>query len=1187
MSQSSPSPSAPKGLSPASAAPSPSTAPATGGDATDATDAQGRRLLNATAVMASGTAVSRVLGLVRAMLIAFILGNGTRQADGFNFANTVPTSLYLLLAGGTLNNVLVPQIIRAVNHDKDGGRAYVDRIITGFVMIMGALTIVLTVATPIVMGIYVPAWTTPQMAEHWRAMVLMSYICMPQLFFYGVFFLIGQVLNAREKFGPMMWAPAVNNVVSIGVLVLYLLIWGQTATSGLPFTDAQAWLLAGGSTIGIIVQTLVLLPYLKRAGFHYQPRFDLKGTGLGATFHAAKWMIGYVALTSVAQIVVSRLASTATGAEQTAGGWLTYQNAYLIWVLPHSLLTVSLATAMLPAASRSAVSGDLAGVAAETRRALRLATTFLLPASIGLLVLADPVTQLAFGHGAGAADYHFVTWALIGLSIGLVPFTIQYLYLRAFFAMDNTKTPFLLQIWISGANAAFAVLLVLAWNDPATVAARLGVAYSLCYVLGVFLTHWALKRRLPQLDGGDTWLHLGKVALATVPAAALAWGISWWFGRFTGLLLPIIGLLLAAGVAVLAFFFTAKRLGVPETASMIDVLRRRRPDNADTDASDAITDEVEGRAGPEGRTSAAVASPSSGPEAPVAAEVVNTDPDGAGVFVPVTAPPPGPETTEVQDYPRPRETPAEVGRLLAGRFRLDERLAVLGHTQTWRAHDQVLSRPVLVHLLPSADPQTRPVLQAARRAAGATDSRFLRVLDVIDDDAEDGTAYLVYEYAAGQTLAKVLASGPLTGVEAAWVTAEVADALAPLHSQGLFHRHLGPSTVLVTTNGNIKLLSFGVDATGRLPRGGVEEDVAAIGDLLYAGLVAHWPHGERFGLPAAPLGADGRAVPPEDVRTGVAPALNRIQQRIAGSDATFGVRLVTAQAIAGELQDILGQASAAADLAARLAGPVNGGDGSGVPPTAGDGSGGPVVASSPPPIPTPASNKMYVSSPVPQSEETGEDFVEAAMNHSERFTPVPPPGPGKPASRPRLPLLVSALVLVVVVGLVAAAVMTFKPAASPAATGRLAISAVDDFDPKADGGSGGENSAKAGLATDGDLATAWLTEKYRKANFGTKPGVGLVLDLGSIRDVTGMTLHLAGRGTDLQLRVPKDAGDTAPKTQSGWKVFEEAKNVADTAELTWTDAVRTRFVLVYLVALPAIGDGQYQGGIAEVTVSGR
>jgi hypothetical protein len=231
---------------------------------------------------------------------------------------------------------------------------------------------------------------------------------------------------------------------------------------------------------------------------------------------------------------------------------------------------------------------------------------------------------------------------------------------------------------------------------------------------------------------------------------------------------------------------------------------------------------------------------------------------------------------------------------------------------------------------------------------------------------------------------------------------------------------------------------------------------------------------------------------------------------------------------------------------------------------------------------------MYVSSPAPESQETGGDFVDSVMERSERFTPVPPPGQSKPAPRPKLPLLLSALVLVVAVGLVAAAVMTFRPPTSPTAAGRLTIATVDDFDPKADGGSGGENSGKAGLATDGNLATAWPTEKYRKANFGTKPGVGLVLDLGSVRDVTGVTLHLSGRGTDLKLLAPKESGDTAPmKTISSWKSFEEARNVADTAELTWPDPVRTRFVLVYLTALPAIGNGQYAGGIAEVTVAGR
>ncbi|MBN9104980.1 MAG: murein biosynthesis integral membrane protein MurJ [Propionibacteriaceae bacterium] len=1167
------------------------------GAPTDAAEQGGRRLLNATAVMASGTAVSRVLGLVRAMLIAIVLGNATVQANTFTLAMTVPNSLYILLAGGTLNNVLVPQIVRAVSHDSDGGKAFIDRIITGLVLVLGVLTAIITLATPLVMSIYAnSSFRTPEMAEHWRALLLMSYLTMPQLFFYGIFFLIGQVLNAREKFGPMMWAPILNNVVSIAVFGAYLWIWGTQSATGQAFTDQQVWVLGVGSTIGIAVQTLVLLPYLKRAGFTYRPRFDLKGTGLGATFHIAKWMIGYVALTSLAQVVVVNLASNS--------GVGAYQNAYVIWILPHSLITVSLSTAMLPTASKFAAAHDFGGVASETTRALRLALTFLVPSAIGFAVLFDPISAIIYGHGAGAADYHVVAWALAMFAIGLIPYTIQYLYLRAFYALDNTRTPFLLQIPISGANALLAVLLVLAWDDPQTVPARLALSYTLAYVVGLFITHRALKRRLPLLDGRKIAAHAGLLALATLPAAALAWVITWWFDRYDSRLLQLLGLALAALLAVLAFFFTAKRLGVPETASMLDILRRRRPENPDADAVEAITDEIqsgtaEGEPGTPLRRAPDEAVPSAAPAEAPPVEVVNTDPDGTGVFVPVAPPPPGPETTEVQDYPQPSETPVEVGRLLAGRFRLDERLAVLGRTQTWRAHDQVLSRPVLVHLLPLADPQTPAVLQAARRAAVATDSRFLRVLDVIEDrDSPDPTAYLVYEYAAGQTLAKVLAGGPLTGLEAAWLVSEVADALAPLHSQGLFHRHLSPSTVLVTSNGNVKILGFGVDATGRLPRGSVEDDVAALGNLLYAGLVAHWPGGERFGLPAAPVAADGRPLPPADVRTGVAPALNQIQQRIAGANSAFGVRLLTAQAIAGELDGILGQASAASDLRARLAGPPSPADataargdrplpGAGPAVRAGGDAGGAAGATTLPPVPTPASSRMYVSSPLPE-EDTGDAFVEAAMAHSERFTPVPPPGPAQPSSRTKLPLLLAAVVLVAAIGLAAAAVMTFRPVTSPAAAGRLAITAVDDFDPKADGGSGAENSAKAGLAVDGNLATVWPTEKYRKATFGTKPGVGLVLDLGSVRDVTGLALHLSGRGTDVELRVPKDATDTPPmKGISSWRIFDAAKNVSDSAELTWAEPVRTRFVLVYLTALPAIGNGQYAGGIAEVTVTGR
>jgi len=1153
-------------------------------------DAQagGRRLISATAVMASGTMVSRVLGLVRAMLIAFVLGNGTRQVEAFNYANTVPTTLYLLLAGGTLNTVLVPQVVRAVTHDEDGGKAFVDRIITGFVLVLGLLTLLVTFATPFVMSLFARAWTAPQMAEHWDSLLLMSYICAPQLFFYGVFFLIGQVLNARDHFGPMMWAPIANNVVSIGVFGLYLWVWGnQTALSGQPFTTQQAWLLALGSTIGIVVQTLALLPFLKRAGFNYRPRFDLKGTGLGRTFHVAKWMVGYVALTTLVQMLVANLASGATvvnNADAGGGaGWTVYQNAYLVWILPHSLLTVSLATAMLPSASRFAVAGDRAGVAAETTRALRLATTFLVPASVGLAVLAVPISRLAFGNGSGANDYIFIAWALIAFAIGLIPFTIQYLYLRAFFAMDNTRTPFLLQIWISGANAVAALALALPWSDGHTVAARLALAYSLSYFVGVAVTHVVLRRRLPELPGRQTLQHLGRLLVASVPAGALAWAITWWFERYPSFLLRALGLALAGLVAVLVFFFAAKRLGIPETTSLLEVLRR--PRGGDGDAVEAIIEE-------------------SDKEDDRQADEPGPDPDGAGVFVPVN-PADGPPA-EVLDFPEPPiagtpEAEVTTGRVLGDRFRLEEELAFRDRTQTWRAHDVILGRAVLVHLLDSADPRTSEVLRLGRDAALATDSRFLRVLDVVE--SEPGTEpYLVYEYSAGQTLEKVLRSGPLTGVETAWVVREVADALVGLHAQGLYHRHLSPATLLVTGSGNVKVVGFGVNEANQTDShlNGEAADVRALGQLMYACLVARWPGGDRYGLAAAPV-VEGHWVLPSRVRNGVAPAVDQVVDRILSPvPQAHATRLTTAQDVTTQLSLVLGPMSASHDLRARLHPSV---DPDSAPP--------PPVSTVAPPMPTPAASRYTASVPLDDEDEDPGDetapFVDAALSHGDSFTPVPPPAvspvvdaaPTEEKQRTRLrlphlrrpsrPVLIGGIALLLVAGLIAAVWFIRPTSSSPVAAGNLKVAKATDFDPKADGGGGAENAKQAKLAIDGDPATLWRTERYKKLPTmgGIKPGVGLVLDLGAVRHVTGVDLQLSGVGTSVEVRIPKAAAAAAPmKSIDQWTKLASIDDAAEQVQLPLTKVQDTQYVLVYLTSLAPMGDGYFRSGIAEITVHG-
>ncbi|HNJ79296.1 MAG TPA: lipid II flippase MurJ, partial [Marmoricola sp.] len=220
-------------------------------------------ILSSSAVMAAGTVVSRLSGFVRGALLVAVLGSGL-HADIFNLANTLPNMLYILLAGGVFNAVLVPQLVRAMKNDDDDGAAYIDRIITLAGIFLTVVTVVLVLAAPLVMRIYLgAAWYEPRLAEQRASAIAFARYCLPQVFFYGMFVLVGQVLNARRRFGPMMWAPIANNVVSVLVIVAYLLAYGRVdSDSNAPFTATQEALLGIGSTLGIAVQLLILVPYL-------------------------------------------------------------------------------------------------------------------------------------------------------------------------------------------------------------------------------------------------------------------------------------------------------------------------------------------------------------------------------------------------------------------------------------------------------------------------------------------------------------------------------------------------------------------------------------------------------------------------------------------------------------------------------------------------------------------------------------------------------------------------------------------------------------------------------------------------------------------------------------------------------------------------------------------------------------
>ena len=317
------------------------------------------RVLANSAVMAAGTVVSRMSGFVRAGLLAAALG-ASLHADIFNIANTIPNMLYILLAGGVVNAVLVPQLVRAMRHDADGGEAYTNRIITLAALFLGVVTAALVVVAPWVMSVFLSScWGEPGMAAQRDSVIAFARFCLPQIFFYGMFVLVGQILNSRGRFGPMMWAPIANNVISIAVLVVYLFVFGPARGAEVfgAFSPRQELLLGLGSTVGIAAQLMILVPYLRSAGFRYRPRFDFRGTGLGHTLRLGVWTVLFVIVNQVAYTVVVRLASSGTascsGGSTEGTGYTVYSQTFLIMMAPHSIITVSLAPRSFPGSRRA------------------------------------------------------------------------------------------------------------------------------------------------------------------------------------------------------------------------------------------------------------------------------------------------------------------------------------------------------------------------------------------------------------------------------------------------------------------------------------------------------------------------------------------------------------------------------------------------------------------------------------------------------------------------------------------------------------------------------------------------------------------------------------------------------------------------------------------------------------------
>nr|WP_079032195.1 murein biosynthesis integral membrane protein MurJ [Streptomyces specialis] len=530
--------------------------------------------------MAAGTLVSRVTGFFRQLVLVAALGAAV-LGDTYTVAWSLPAMIYILTIGGGLNSVFVPQLVRAMQNDEDGGDAYANRLLTLVMVVLAGLVIVAVLAAPLLIRMMSASIAGNPPAND-IAVTFARYF-LPTIFFMGVHVVLGQILNARDRFGPMMWTPVLNNIVVIFTLGMFLWVYGTQRTSGMSVTTITpegVRLLGVGTLLGLVVQALAMFPYLRAAGFRFRLRFDWRGHGLGKAATMAKWSVLFVLANQAGLVVVTQIATWAGENAERDGyegtGFIAYNSALLIWQMPQAIITVSVMAALLPRLSRSAADGDTAAVRDDLSQGLRTSAVAIVPTAFAFLALGVPMCTLLFGSAGeeGARSFGYI---LMAFGLGLIPFSAQYVVLRAFYAYEDTRTPFYNTVIVSAAWIVLSVLGFLVLPDR-WVVAGIALGYGIAYALGVSVAWRRLRRRMgTDLDGARVVRTYIRLIGASIPAALLGGAAGFAvLGAVGEGLLGSLAALSAGGVILLGVFFVAaRRMRVEELNALVGMVRAR------------------------------------------------------------------------------------------------------------------------------------------------------------------------------------------------------------------------------------------------------------------------------------------------------------------------------------------------------------------------------------------------------------------------------------------------------------------------------------------------------------------------------------------------------------------------------------------------------------------------------------
>lgn len=473
--------------------------------------------------MAAGTLVSRITGVFRDIALVAAIGTGI-FSDTYSVANSIPNIIYILIAGGAINAVFIPALVRHMEDDADQGKQFTDQLLTLVGLVLIGIVVVTVLVAGLIVHLYATKLWTP---EEFDVATMFARWCLPQIFFYGLYTLASQILNSRNLFSLPMYAPIVNNIIVIATAAVFV-----TTMSGLPTADSvtmtQINLLGFGTTLGVMAQALILIPALAKTGYKFKPNFQFRNVGNGKVGNLAKWTIGFVLVNQITFLLVSNLTTLANvlvsgDPAAVAVGFTSYQKGQLMMMLPHSIITVSIITALLPRLSRQAHDKDLSAFGGELSTSLRLVSALIIPSAIFLLATGPWLGSLLYGYGASTTAQGAALGGVASMfALGLPAFSLFYVLLRSYYAQENTKTPFMINLGFNGLHIVIGFTLFSLLPNGLQVAG-LALGYSISYVITCAITWHRVGNRVPEIRNNGHLRLMIRVSAASVVAALLSY----------------------------------------------------------------------------------------------------------------------------------------------------------------------------------------------------------------------------------------------------------------------------------------------------------------------------------------------------------------------------------------------------------------------------------------------------------------------------------------------------------------------------------------------------------------------------------------------------------------------------------------------------------------------------------------